>query len=146
MGLIRRDHTKSQRPSKPGRPPKSRHPSDIFRRIYSVPHPLETNVIIGHVGLYGGQTAMEIHEFGQSVTIREKIIEQKYFTIHDPIHRAKVRQKFLSGKIKSKPRRTRSRTIQMPKRPFAAPTLQRVQKRLPALWANSVSHATVRNT
>jgi hypothetical protein len=146
-GLIRQTASgKKRRPSRPGKPPRSHHPSQIFRRIYSVPNFLETNVIIGHVGLYGGQTAMEIQEFGQSVVIKERLPFQSRRPIANPVHRKKVREMFVSGRLVNRHRKSyQQRMIKMPKRPFAKPTLERTAKRLPALWANSVSSATIPN-
>lgn len=142
---IRKDITKKQNPSKPGRPPKSRHPGHPFRMIYSIPNPLDTSVIIGHVGFYGGQTAMQIQEFGEQVRISTVIPRTKKWQIKDPVKRAKVAAAFRSGKLKRpKPQPRTTKIIKMPERPFALPALEKTAKRLPELWANSVGTATVR--
>jgi hypothetical protein len=143
-GLIRRDRSRSQRPSRPGRPPKSRHPSDIFRRIFSLPGP--TDVLVGHVGLFGRrQTVMEIHEFGQVVPLKQKVIGINPYRIQDPAQRAKVRQLYLSGKLKNKKVPIVTRMVKYPERPFARPTTQRVTPMLPNLWKNSVTSKTTRS-
>jgi hypothetical protein len=144
-GLIRVDTSVKQNPSKPGRPPKSRHPGHPFRRIFSDVNAFETNVVIGHLGFYAGQTAMEIQEFGQRVRIKRRLPMKVRKKIVDPKRRAAVRQMFLSGKLKSKIIPSVYETIKMPERPFAYPTTQRIASRLPALWANCISPATVRN-
>jgi len=137
---IRRDTTRSQRPSKPGRPPKSRAPGHPFRMIFSVPG--KTDVIIGHMGFgRGRQTPMEIHEFGQMVTISE-IVRPNRRRILDPVERARVRAMYLSGRLRHKPVRRVTRTIKMPERKFAEPALNKAALRLPQLWQNSVAAAT----
>lgn len=141
-GLIRKDTSRSQRPSKPGRPPKSRATGHPFRKIYSVPNYLETSAVVGHVGWKPGLTAMEIQEFGKTVRIRRPQFPSRQ-RITDPVRRAKIRQLFLSGKIKSKPTQIVTEMVKMPERPFALPTTQRVAKRMPALWKNSVNASVV---
>lgn len=142
---IRKDITKKQNPAKPGRPPKSRDPRHPFRQIFSDVSPLETNVMIGHMGYYPGQTAMQMHEFGEHVTISTIVPRKKKWQIKDPIKREKVAAAFRSGKLtRNKPQPRTTKVIKMPERPFALPALQKTAKRLPALWANSVGSATVR--
>lgn len=143
--LIRIDTSKSQRPSKPGRPPKSRAPGHPFRRIYSDVNLWQTNVIVGHVGFGAKQTAMEIQEFGQTVTIKEKRIPRLRKQIKNLALRRLIAAKFRRGELKSTPIPIVTRRIHMPERPFALPTTRLVARRLPPLWANSVSPATVRN-
>lgn len=142
---IRVDITKKQNPSRPPRPPKSRHPGHPFRLIYSVPNPMDTSVIIGHVGFYAGQTAMQMHEFGEQVRISTVVPRKRKWQIKDPVKREKVAAAFRSGKLKRpKPQPRTTKVIQMPERPFALPALQKTAKRLPQLWVNSVGSATVR--
>lgn len=143
-GLIRVDKTKKQTPSRPGRPPKSRAPGHPFRRIYSVPSRFDTNVIVGHVGFGRRQTPMEIHEFGQSVTITRRIPNAPRKRITDPFRRRQVHNLFLQGRIRNRRTKLVKERVKMPERKFAKPTIDRGVKRLPKLWENSVSRATVR--
>lgn len=142
-GSIRRDTSKSRRPSKPGRPPKSRAPGHPFKRIYSIPDMINTSVVIGHVGYRGGQTAMEMHEFGQQVT--KKVYAKPRRKPVSSRQRSAARRKFLQGKIKPKPRPTIFKRIKMPARPFAAPALKKAKPKIAQFWRGSFNRGTVRN-
>ena len=144
-GLIRKDTSKKKTPSKPGRPPKSRAPGHPFKRIYYVVNRFQTNVIIGHVGFGAAQTPMEIHEEGQRVRIKRRIFKKSQRPIQDPLRRKRIRELFLQGRIRPGPHLTTSESIKMPERKFARPTVEKVAPRMPKLWENSVSTATVRN-
>jgi len=144
--LIRKDTSKKQKPSKPGKPPKARpykggYP---FRLIYSVPDQYHSRVIIGHVGWGANQTPMELHEFGKTKRV-SVIIRQPGKRLKSAAARAAARRKYLSGAIPQKfiPRTTR--LVRYPKREFAHPALMKTISKLPALWLNSVSNATVKN-
>lgn len=151
---IRVDRSLSQRPSKPGRPPKSRHPARPFKRIFSVPMMGvfgTTGVIVGHVGFRpGNQTPMEIHEFGQKITIRA-IDRKKTRNLKARQRRALARRIQNDPQLREKIRKNRKKadisrkTITMPERPHARPALEKGQNKLPALWRGSVSRSSVRN-
>ncbi len=139
---IRRDTTKKQRPSKPGRPPKSRHPQDLFRQIYSVPDAKKGQVLIGHRGLYGGQTVMEIHEFGQTATRKVRVLpgSSKRRRIKDPQQRKKVAAMYAAGSLRSvnKPPSYRTVTVRYPERKFAKPSLTKALPKIIGMWKNAV--------
>ena len=141
MQSIRTDRTKSQRPAKPGKPPKSRHPSKIFKKVFSLPNRAETSVMVGHVG-FGPAPAPGLHEHGERVTIKAFTSRKRRLKTAEA--RRMARKRFQSGQIKSKRKPTVTKTVQMPKRPHAAPALERAQSKLPPLWANSVRRAGVK--
>lgn len=142
-GSIR--HVSHQRPSPPGRPPRSRAKGRQFKMIYSVPNPSYTRVIIGHRGFGARQTPMEIHEFGQRAK-RQVFIQQRRATSDK--QRRTARKLFKAGKIRSNRRKQQrqvvKRTVQYPKRPFAEPALLRAKSRIPRMWKDSIRRAGVR--
>ena len=145
-GSIRR--VANQKPSKPGKPPHAHRPKDYrgkadFKRIFSVPAPWGTAEIIGHEGLGQQQTPMEIQEFGQLVKVTTYKQRRKAKTERQA---EAARRLYLRGRIKSKPRQKQTHTIRMPERKFAYPALEKAAKKLPAMWANSITVSTVRNT
>ena len=155
---IRKDMTKSYiqggtpRPSKPGKPPKSRWQGHPFRNLvaYAV-HSGGNSATIGHLpfkkrGRQGRRyTPMEVHEFGKTVDV----------PVFAPRKRAKsakqrraARRKFQSGALRKKKRQPIGmKTIKMPERPHAQPALMKAvkQKRLAKFWQNSVTSANVTN-
>lgn len=143
--LIRKDRSKKQLPSKPGKPPKARlFKGDFpFRRIFSVPDNFHTQVVIGHVGWGASQTPMETHEFGK----RKKVRLRTRRKTRPMTARAKAaaRRKFQAGAI---PQQTQfqyqTKTVRYPKREFARPALEKTIKKIPALWRNSVSSSTIK--
>ena len=154
IGLIRRDNSKKQNPSKPPKPPKSRAPGHPFKKIYSKPDRHDTSATIGHMGFGASQTAMEINEFGQEVKtnvivrLRKNTRKGKRGRTRKTSLRQRraAREKFQSGALKhTSVTRFVSKTVSYPERPFALPALQRTASKLPALWKNSISSATVRN-
>lgn len=146
INSIRVDRSRAQRPSRPGRPPKSHDSRQRFRMIYSVPG--RGNVVIGHAKLFNlpdNQTAMSRNEFGEWVRIRRLVIPRNRRRISSNLRREAIRQMFLSGRLRSAPLQQVNSLVKMPERPFALPALQKTERRLPTLWANSVTSATVRN-
>lgn len=141
-GSIR--HVTSNKPSPPGRPPRSRAKGRQFKMIYSVPNPAYTRVIVGHRGFGSSQTPMEIHEFGQRA--ERKIFIKRRRARSDKQRRA-ARKLFKEGKIKSnRKRRYVIKTVQYPERKFALPALERAKTRLPRLWKNSIRRSGVRGS
>jgi len=144
INLIRKDTSRKQTPSKPGKPPKSRYPGHPFKKIFSDVNAWETNVVIGHKNLSGAkQTPMQIHEFGENIRTILTPIPRNRKKIKDPIHRARVRELFKSGRIKSRQLPRVGRTVKMPARPFALPTVRITARKMPEMWRNSVTSATV---
>lgn len=139
---IRRDNTKSQRPSKPGRPPKSRAPGAPFKRIFSVP--TKTDVVVGHEGLGQRMTPMEIHEFGKRAKVRSKVTVGRRRATSDK-QRRHARRLFLAGRIRPKPRVVQERVVKFPSRPFAKPALDKSLPQIPPMWRGSFTNATVKN-
>tara|TARA_Y100000310_G_scaffold329964_1_gene400761 strand:+ start:3292 stop:3852 length:561 start_codon:yes stop_codon:yes gene_type:complete len=132
---------KPTKPSKPGKPPKSRDPRHPFKQIFSVPFPKQGQVIIGHQGFGQRQTPMETHEFGKSVTAKVFPKKKRGRKRISARQKAAARKKYLSGKIKHKPVPTK--TIKMPKRPFARPAMIKAKPRIVKFWKGSFNSRVV---
>jgi hypothetical protein len=87
---------------------------------------------------------MEIHEFGQIAVIKRISPRRSHRRITDARERDRVRKMFLSGRLTSKPLRRITRSVRYPPRPFAYPTTVIVARQMPAMWANSITSATVK--
>jgi len=131
------------KPSKIGTPPRSRdakrgHP---FKLIYSLPYGPRA-VVVGHVG-WGGVsvTPMEAHEFGKTVSVRYKVYPKKKRRKMSAAQRREARKKYITGELKSKEREGKvvTKSVKMPKRPFAKPALKEAQPYFAAMWKNAVS-------
>lgn len=138
----------TQRPSKPGKPPKSRYAGHPFKNIQYRASPDEAKAVIGHIKLPFRQqdprrTPMEAHEFGKTVQIKT-IVKRPKKKISDRQRKA-ARRLYLQGRLKSQRPKARfvTRTVRMPKRPFAYPALKKYAKKLGWLWKNSVNRSTV---
>ncbi len=128
------------KPSKPGKPPKSRASGHPFKQIFSVPFAKEGKVIIGHQGMGQRQTPMEIHEFGQNIQAKKFPKRRSKQRISERQRRT-ARVKYLRGLIKHKPVPTK--TIEMPKRQFARPAMLKAKPRITKFWKGSFSNRTV---
>lgn len=113
----------NQRPSKPGKPYRSRSVSREAKMIFSVPNRMDTSVMIGPVG-FGLSPAPEVHEKGLVATRRVKVKGRKRRGAKGRYVRA--RQKFVTVPVK------------YPKRPVMVPALEKVEPSLPPMWRNSV--------
>lgn len=131
---------KLTKPSKIGKPPKSRATGHPFKNIFSEPFPKQGLVMIGHKGLGQRQTPMEIHEFGQSIRAKQFPKKRNRRKISDR-QRLAARIKYLRGEIKNKPVPTK--TIKMPKRPFAKPAMIKAKPRIIKFWKGSFSSKVV---
>jgi len=136
------------KPSKIGQPPRSRTSGHPFKMIYSIPFNINYReaVVVGHVG-WGGVpvTPMEAHEFGKTVSIKKAVYAKKKKRYRRSAkQRQSARRAFLSGKIKLQktPMRMVTRSVKMPKRPFAAPALAKARPKFAAMWKNSVMKAS----
>jgi hypothetical protein len=136
-GSIRRDSSKKQRPSKPGRPPKSRAPGHPLKLIYSVVQAYGEGVMVGPVG-FGHQTPVpERHEKGKSVTL--KVAKRHTFKrATSEAQRRSARRMFQEGRIKSKKPDLKTRVIKFDPRPFMVPALEKAKSKIPEMWRGSV--------
>lgn len=134
------------KPSKPGSPPRSRserygHP---FKKIYSVPFRRNTAVIVGHVGFYRKpKTAMSLHEFGQTTQIKEHVYPSKKRRKRrmSSFQKKAIQKALLAGKIpkRNSQAKIQTRTVKMPKRPFARPALEKAKPMIAKFWKDSVN-------
>ena len=133
-----------QRPSKVGKPPRSRAAGHPFKEIFSKPDALGGRVLIGHVGwrMARQHTPMEMHEFGKSTKINVIIKRKRKYRGK---RRQAARAKFKAGLIPHVPVQRTPKSVKMPKRPFALPALEIAKTRLPELWRDSISKSGVRN-
>lgn len=123
-----------RKPSKPGRPPKSRSPGHPLRLIYSVPINFGTAAVIGAVGF--GQDLRPVpgrHEHGRTVSIA---VPQRRTTrtARSKKQSKAARKHFLSGRIKSKPLPRIRKTVKYPERPFMKPALKKELVNMPYHW------------
>jgi len=120
-----------ERPSKPGKPPKSRAPGHPFRRIYSVPIHFGTGVMIGPVGFDRNMvTTPELHEFGKRAI--------RFIRFQKSIRQRDKR----TGRFRKNKRlrpQYKKVSVKYPARPFMAPALERIAPSLPRMWKNSLS-------
>lgn len=140
---IRRDQSKSKRPSKPGRPPKTRASGDPIRRIFSVPS--GGGVIVGAVKLSSrsSEAVPGLHEHGGSRSAYE-LLEPERNRPTTAGQRAAFRKLVLAGdsrvtaylrQNKRKPRKIR---VSYPPRPFMAPALEKALPKLPEMWQGAI--------
>lgn len=123
-GSIRRgENQKTNRPSKPGKPPKSRVSGKLppFKMIFSRPNKLGTSVIVGMVGFGGtsGPPTPGLHEHGGAAS-------------------RTTRPRTKSGWI-NKHVKPVKRVVRYPPRPFMQPALEKKKQQLPHLWKGSVT-------
>lgn len=113
----------NERPSKPGKPYRSRSLSREAKMIFSVPNRMDTSVMIGPVG-FGPSPAPELHEKGKSAMRLVKVKGKKRKGAKGRF--VKSRNKFITTRV------------QYPKRPVMVPALDKVEPTLPPMWRNSV--------
>ena len=142
------------KPSKPGRPPLARTglgtKTPPFKNILSAPDYEPGKGVIGHVRLPIKKqdpniTPMRAHEFGETVTIKsvKKLTRGK--RAKTPKQRRAARKKYLQGKIQHKGKTTLiTRQVDMPKRPFAKPALERAKSRIGQFWRGIIKRSTIR--
>jgi len=159
---IRKDRSKSKRPSKPGRPPKTRAAGEPMRRIYSVPYGRKGGVIVGAVKLRGksrGAPVPGLHEHGLDAVIdvldrrpgrddkgryTSRIAKRPTTEAQRRAFRAmalasdrRVAEYNARRRMKIEAMKERKR-VNFPKRPFMGPALERSLPRLPKMWAGSI--------
>lgn len=130
-----------QKPSKPGRPPKSRdrrtlggHP---MRKILSIPVLADTVVVVGSVGLDSRRNpAPGIHEHGETVTI--KVPTRKRGRARSKKQREAAAKLFKAGRIQRKKTELETRTAKYPKRPFMVPAMEKMIHKLPSYYRNTL--------
>ena len=126
---IRRDRSKSgNRPSRPGKPPRTRAPGDPLRRIYSVPSPWGTSAMVGPIGFGELRPVTELHEFGG---VRTGLFRKRLANLGRD-----RRGRFAKGRPKMVLERT---TVRFPKRPTMRPALLKAIPRLPPMWKHSLN-------
>lgn len=152
---IRKDRSKSKRPSKPGRPPKTRAAGEPMRRIYSVPYGRRGGVIVGAVKLSSksrGEPVPGLHEHGGDKTV-EFIDpkEKKLVMLRRPTteaQRKSFRKLAVARDSRAEPhlRKNRAKLESLRKktrahyeaRPFMGPALERSLPKLPKMWAGAI--------
>lgn len=152
---IRKDRSKSKRPSKPGRPPKTRAAGEPMRRIYSVPYGRRGGVIVGAVKLSGtsrGEPVPGLHEHGGAKTIEvfygegQKVVITKRPSTERQRQAFRALAKSSDSRVQPYLRQERARTelakrrkaVTFPKRPFMGPALERSLPKLPKMWAGAI--------
>jgi hypothetical protein len=147
---IRKDRSKSKRPSKPGRPPKTRAAGEPMRRIYSVPYGRRGGVIVGAVKLSSksrGEPVPSKLEYGGTVRVLELKKIKRYSTRPTT---AKQRAAFRLLAQMSDPRvvayfrQNRDETYEetdrrIAARPFMGPALERSLPKLPKMWEGTIN-------
>lgn len=139
---IRRDQSKAQRPSKAGRPPKSRAAGHPLKLIFSVTDRFNTRAIVGPVGFSNRRkTVPQLMEEGGIVTRRVFKGKRTANTFGRKIsskQRKAAAKKFRKKELAQQQRDKLTKQIVYPARPFAVPALEKGKSRLPALWKNSI--------
>lgn len=152
---IRKDRSKSKRPSKPGRPPKTRAAGEPMRRIYSVPYGRKGGVIVGAVKLSGmsrGEPVPGLHEHGGVKTTEvfygegQKVVIAKRPSTERQRQAFRALAKSSDSRVQPYLRQERARTelakrrkaVTFPKRPFMGPALERSLPKLPKMWAGAI--------
>lgn len=138
------------KPSKAGSPPRSRYRGHPFRLIASEVLG-GSAAIVGHIGFNPGKakTAMSVHEFGQTVQVKQFVIPKKKRGRRRTAHaRRAARKAYLAGKIprEANPVVIKTRTVKMPERKFAEPAMKKGAPKLPSFWKDSVRPATVKTS
>ncbi len=124
---IRRDRSKSgDRPSKPGKPPRTRAPGDPLRRIYSVPQAMGTAVIVGPIGFGGRRPVTSLHEKGG-------------YRTGSFLRRSGVTTRSAQGRFQRQKFVRRHATIRYAPRPYMRPALAKVIPKLPMMYRGSLS-------
>lgn len=152
---IRKDRSKSKRPSKPGRPPKTRAAGEPMRRIYSVPYGRKGGVIVGAVKLSGtsrGEPVPGLHEHGGTKTEEvfygegQKVVilkrpsterQRKAFRALAQAGDSRV-QPYLRQSRASTEIAKRRKAVTYEARPFMGPALERSLPKLPKMWAGAI--------
>lgn len=156
---------KNSRPqySPPGKPPYSRDTRKRFKRILSIPegHGYGRHVVVGHVGFPSRKnlkTVPEIHEFGGTQTITEKVFTPKQADrLGSNKSEARQRRKeaykaaIRAGRIKPKERAftIQRRVVQYPTgvgaRRTMKPALDRSMDKVLKFWTDVVNPSTVKS-
>lgn len=124
---IRRDNSKAQRPSKAGKPPKSRAAGAPIKMIFSVPNALATSALIGFLG-FGSKSGVPtpaLHEHGGTAI---RMVKTK----------SRVQGRSTKGRFKKKKTDLERRTVTYSKRPTMGPALYKAKDKLPELWKGSI--------
>lgn len=135
-GSIRRDSSKKQKPSKPGRPPKSRAPGHPLKLIYSILQAHGEGVIVGPIGFGHPVPVPERHEKGKSVTV--KVAKRGFKQAISQAQRRAARRLFQEGRIESKKPDLKTRVIKFDPRPFMGPALEKARSKIPDMWKGAV--------
>lgn len=139
----------SIKPSKPGKPPKSRAAGHPPRLVFSVPVQNDTDAVVGVVGFRKGDpTVPEAHEFGRTIT--RKVPKWKGGRQRNKAKSEKQRKAAskhfgqLPKKRHDKPRMTMM-SIRVQERPFAAPALAKTSEKMTEFWKGSFNKRTVKS-
>jgi hypothetical protein len=143
---------KTDRPAKPGKPPRSRAEGAPMKLIFYSMNRNRLSGVVGFVGFNnkrGGVTVPEAHEHGRSrpvsVLIKRKVKASQRgrdsrgrFTSNKR-WRENARRLYQQGRIKSKQPQTVVRRVTFPERPTMGPALDKVLPKLPPMWRNSIT-------
>jgi hypothetical protein len=138
INSIRKDRSKAQTPSKPGRPPKSRAAGHPMKLIYSVPLRLGTGVIVGPVG-FSKKPAPGTLEHGGSRVLTDK---QRIALLQRQKRLLRmgrdVRGRHIKKGTKAQLANIKRVAVTEP-RPFMGPALVKARPKIPVMWRRSIS-------
>lgn len=147
-GSIRQVST--DKPSRPGTPPRSRDKARRFKMIYSVPYDAagigkDTAAVIGHFTFPRRRqmAPSEIHEWGRTVRVRvlKRNKRRKAWTRKQArAYRAKIK----AGLIQPPQTKFTTRTIKYKQRKFAWPALVKAKAKILPLWRGRINAGTVK--
>lgn len=127
------------KPSRPGTPPRSRHPQKRMKWIYF--DVTGMSVYIGPQGLGDPNPITETHEYGGTRRVkRSPAFRPSRRRAVSDAQRVNARRLFLAGRIGGKYRKPPSATVlaRYPARPYMRPALQKAQPKLAKLWSNII--------
>lgn len=123
-GSIRR--VTNNRPSKSGKPPRSRDASGAMKRIFYVTDTLNTQAIVGLVG-FGTDTVPTpaVHEHGLRALRWVKVADGK-------------QRRNKKGQFRKQRKKFVKKMVQYPKRSFMEPALRKARPKIPSFWRGSI--------
>lgn len=148
-GSIRQVNT--DKPSRPGTPPRSRDKAKRFKMIYSVPYDpagtgKDTAAVIGHFTFPRKRqmAPSEIHEWGRTVRIR--VVKKRVTRKARTRKQSRAYQAKLKAGLIQPPASTgfTTKTIKYKQRKFAWPALVRAKSKILPLWRGRINAGTVK--
>jgi hypothetical protein len=153
MGKVAKNsikHTKAKvgskawrKPSRRGKPPRSRDPQKRLKKIYHGFDPSQGGVIVGPVGIpnlrTGGTTVPSIHEKAKTVLVRRKTYAKKTRRASKAQAKAYVQALKTGRRPYPQATGTAHHIVKYPRRPFMWPAAQKTAKKFPRMWAAGVT-------